>query len=30
MHFVVEPGTFKVMVSTSSEEGLESSFEVGP
>ena len=30
MHFIVEPGTFKVMVGTSSEEGLESSFEVGP
>ena len=30
MHFNVEPGTFKVMVGTSSEEGLESSFEVSP
>ena len=30
MHFNVEPGTFKVMVGTSSEEGLESSFEVRP
>ncbi len=28
MRFVVEPGTFKVMVGTSSEGGLESSFEV--
>ena len=30
MHFVVEPGTFKIMVGTSSEGGLESSFEVMP
>ncbi|MGA9780400.1 MAG: glycoside hydrolase family 3 N-terminal domain-containing protein [Limisphaerales bacterium] len=30
MQFVVEPGTFKVMVGTSSEEGMESSFEVRP
>lgn len=28
MRFGVEPGTFKIMVGTSSEEGLESSFEV--
>src|SRR5208337_269497 len=28
MHFVVEPGTFKVSVGTSSEAGLESSFDV--
>lgn len=30
MHFVVEPGTFKVMIGTSSEGGLESSLEVKP
>jgi beta-glucosidase len=30
MHFAVEPGRFKVMVGTGSEEGLESSFEVVP
>jgi beta-glucosidase len=28
MHFVVEPGTFKVTAGTSSVEGLESTFEV--
>jgi beta-glucosidase len=28
MQFVVEPGTFNVMVGTSSAEGLEASFEV--
>jgi beta-glucosidase len=28
MHFVVEPGTFSVMVGTSSMEGLETTFEV--
>jgi beta-glucosidase len=28
MHFAVEPGTIKVMVGTSSEGGLESSFEI--
>jgi beta-glucosidase len=28
MRFVVEPSTFKVMVGTSSEGGLEASFEV--
>lgn len=30
MQFVVQPGTFKVMVGTSSPSGLESSFEVRP
>ncbi len=30
MRFIVEPGTFKIMVGTSSEGGLESSFEVRP
>jgi beta-glucosidase len=30
MQFAVEPGTFKIMVGTSSEAGLESSFEIGP
>jgi beta-glucosidase len=28
MHFAVEPGTFNVMVGASSEDGLESSFEI--